>query len=605
MSGFTGVVNPRGEPVAPALLSTLVKALAYRAPDGPAVRVEDSVGFGQALLRTHGPRQESPSIPTLDGNLWIVADARLDGRDDLIGQFDPDERGRLRAISGPELILHCYRRWGDDCAAHLIGDFSFAIWDRNRQRLLCARDQFGVKPFFFAAWDGHLVFSNTLECVRAHPSVPDTLNDLALADFLLFGSNKDPSTTAFAAIERLPAGHTLVFDSGSPRIQRYWFPKWGEPPRYGRQLDYVEHFRDVLRRAVADRVTSDRTAVLMSGGLDSTSVAAAARKTATQVKAFTIVCDSPIPDEERRFSAQAAEYLGMPVEYLNVDGYELFGRVDEPELRTPEPAYEPLAAIFTDHMRQVRDFSSVALSGQGGDGIFSIASELALRMIRAGQTSQLARGAWRYIRWYRRIPPFGFRSVIKRAFTGAPVSSPSPFPEWLDPDLEARLGLRERWRVYEVEEARALDRRDRPDVLTHPFWPALFETYDPGVTRIPVEVRHPLFDLRVVNYCMTLDPTWCVNKFLLRIAMQGWLPDSIRLRPKARVAGDPVALHLARCAWIDTWEPCPLLGHFVRRNSIPHATVGSSTSACRNLRPLALNLWLGHLTNRPVKGTTS
>ena len=305
MSGFIGIVSALGPPVDPALLMALSKTLVFRGPDGLATQSDGIVGLGLALLHAHGN-----SIPRRDERTWIVADARLDGRTELIARFDPDERPQLHNASDPELILHCYRRWGDGCLDNLTGDFSFALWDGTRHRLLCARDPLGVKPFFFSLIAGGFICSNTLECIRAHPEVSGNLNDLALADFLLFGAARDPSATAFAAIQRLPPGRSLIYDRGDLQIRRYWTPSWGQPLRYGRPSDAIEHFREVLRQAVADRVTSPQTGVLMSGGLDSTAVAAVARGTATQVKAFTVVYDRLIPDEERYYSGQAAAFIG-------------------------------------------------------------------------------------------------------------------------------------------------------------------------------------------------------------------------------------------------------------------------------------------------------
>ena len=121
-----------------------------------------------------------------------------------------------------ELILHAYHAWGDDCVNHLIGDFAFAIWDGRERRVFCARDHFGVKPFYYAQRRHFFVFSNTLTCVRLHPSVPDDLNDLAIADFLLFGVNRDASTTAFEGIARLPAAGALTLSATGARRSRYW-----------------------------------------------------------------------------------------------------------------------------------------------------------------------------------------------------------------------------------------------------------------------------------------------------------------------------------------------------------------------------------------------
>ena len=124
------------------------------------------------------------------------------------------------ALTDAEVILQAYEKWGDDCVKHLIGDFAFAIWDDREQRLFCARDHFGVKPFFYTHTADSFNFSSTLNELK----VSNTLNEIAVGDYLLFGVNQDQSTTIYKDIHRLPPGHTLVVENNQIRIQRYWTP---------------------------------------------------------------------------------------------------------------------------------------------------------------------------------------------------------------------------------------------------------------------------------------------------------------------------------------------------------------------------------------------
>ena len=214
----------------------------------------------------------------------ITANARIDAR---------DER-----LTDAELILHAYEKWGDDCVKHLLGDFAFAIWDDRRKRLFCARDHFGVKPFFYTHIGDKFNFSSTLNELK----VSTTLNEIAIGDYLLFGVNQDQSTTVFKDIQRLPPGHILIVENNQIKIQRYWTPSLPALIRFRDPDQYVERFLELLSLAVRDRLRTDRVAVSMSGGLDSTSLAAIARDHAT-VGAFTVVYDSLIPDQERHYSS--------------------------------------------------------------------------------------------------------------------------------------------------------------------------------------------------------------------------------------------------------------------------------------------------------------
>ena len=209
MSGICGIVNLDGAPVDRQLLQKMTALIAFRGPDAQNVWVDGRVGFGHTMLHTtlESEREQQPC--SLDGNVWITADARIDGRTELKRTLEAQGRTELPNATDVELILHAYHAWGEDCVKYLIGDFAFAIWDSRQQRLFCARDHFGVKPFFYALMGQCLIFSNTLNCLRGHPAVSDSLNDLAVADFLLFEMNQDPGTTVFADIQRLPPAQRL------------------------------------------------------------------------------------------------------------------------------------------------------------------------------------------------------------------------------------------------------------------------------------------------------------------------------------------------------------------------------------------------------------
>ncbi len=207
------------------------------------------------------------------------------------------------ATPDAELILHAYDAWGESCLEHLLGDFSFAIWDAANRKLFCGRDQIGVKPFYYARIANTLIVSNTLQVLRLHPGVSSKLCDLAIGDFLLFGVNYRTDVSAFEDIKKLPAAHFLSAVQEQIRIRRYWTFPIEEPLFHRRAGDCIQEFRALLSAAVKDRLRTDRVSISLSGGLDSPTVAAAAAAQLTGNRALqgiTIVCDQAIPDQERR-----------------------------------------------------------------------------------------------------------------------------------------------------------------------------------------------------------------------------------------------------------------------------------------------------------------
>jgi asparagine synthase (glutamine-hydrolysing) len=599
MSGIAGICNLDGAPIDRLLLRQLTDSLAARGPDAQTIWSHGSVGLGHALLRTtfEAAREQQPC--SLDGQVWITADARVDGRTELIGKLAGTGCRDLAEATDPELILHAYHAWGEDCLQHLLGDFAFAIWDERRRRLFCARDQFGVKPFYFARVKDGLVFSNTLNTIRFHPAVSNELNELAIADFLLFDCNQDQATTTFADIRRLPPAHALTWSATGLQLRRYWTLPTDGQIRYRRSRDYVEHFLELLQVAVADRLRTDRVGIFMSGGLDSPAVAATALElrdkgsTPLDLQAYTVVYDRLIPDEERHYSGLAARTLGIPIHYLAADDYQPYERWDQPELLRPEPHHEYLSAIIADQFRQLERHSRVALTGYGGDP--ALHATTLVELVQCLPLGRVVADVGRYLCFHRQLPPLGLRSRLKHWLGKRPKQL--PYPVWLNPAFADHWHLRDRWAQGNLPPAPIHPVRSRAArLLTSKFWPSHFETYDPGMTQFPVESRHPFFDLRLVTFLLAVPPLpWFAYKELLRVAMHGRLPEAIRLRPKTPLAGHPELEMFRRpgAEWLDRFEPVPELARFVERKAIPPIIGGQdSNQLWVNLRPLSLDYWL-------------
>ncbi len=164
-------------------------------------------------------------------------------------------------------------------------------------------------------------------------------------------------------------------------------------------------------------------------------------------------------------------------------------------------------------------------------------------------------------------------------------------------DLEKRLALRERWETLNRESPpNAAVRPVAYEAMVDPMWPALFERYDPGVARVPVEVLHPFFDLRLVDFLLALPALpWCSDKELLREAGRGMLPDAVRLRRKSPLLADPltVLLQQPESSWVDSFEGVPELSRYVDRCLVPKVFREKDVwTAWIHLRPLSLNYWL-------------
>ena len=589
-------------PVERPLLQSLTDFLSFRGPDAQNTWMDRSIGMGHALLRTTLELKDEQQPFGLEGRYWIVADARLDAREELITELQHKTQAAQWDLQDCELILRAYVAWGEACVDHLRGDFSFAIWDKEERKLFCARDHFGIKPLYYANIGSLLVLSNTLNCVRRHPAVSGRLNDFAIADFLLFDMIREPGATSFADIRRLPPAHALVFEGESISVRRYWTLPVREPLRHKGPGECVEQFRKLLGQAVTDRLRTESVGILMSGGLDSPTIAATASRTLSRngagcgVTAYTDIFKTLIPHEERRYATLVAKALKIPIEFHIRDESGLSNDPSHQDIVWPEPVHSPLEDGGQRQLRQVAARNRVALTGFGGDPALScLLSVHFSQLLKRWQISQALGDAMRYLTKEGRFSRLYLRTRWQKWFGGR--GQTARYPGWLNPDLEKNLGLRERWAAVMVAPTpNGAARRIAHEAVVDPAWANLFEGYDPGVTGIPLEVRHPFFDLRVVSFLLTLPALpWCSDKELLREAARGILPDAVRLRRKSPLLADPLValLQQKESAWVDSFVSVPELRRYVVREGIPRVFgEKDSWTAWIHLRPLSLNFWL-------------
>ena len=603
MSGIVGIYHRNGAPIERTLLQSLVDFLSYRGPDSRDCWMDRSIGLGHAMLRTTreslGERQPS----NLEGRFWITADARLDNRAELTAELQRSGRAVRPNAPDSELILHAYAMWGTPCVEHLRGDFSFGVWDTRNNQLFCARDHFGIKPFYYTQRQGLFVFSNTLNCMRMHPDVSGELNDAAIGDFLLFGLNYNTATTSFRDIQRLPPAHSLSISAEGINIKRYWAPPTDGRIRYSKPEEYVENFQSLLQAAVEDRLRTDRVGILLSGGLDSSSVAAVTKEVSgkcgqkTEIRGYTSVFESLIPDEEGRYSREVGKFLEIPIQFQALDRVELFEGWDDPELSLPEPLDNPLLGGFLESCRSISADCRVLLSGEGSDNLMDFQMwPYAGDLRRRGEWRRLLTELANYI-WVRPFPWRGIRARFLRLF-GKEPGMPA-FPEWISRDFAKDMKLKERWKEWGMHPNLPLEHPIHPRAhasLSLPQWTHMFEQENAGVTRFPVETRYPFLDLRIVNFLLALPPfPWFFQKMLLREAMTGRLPESVRMRPKTPVQSDTLSEQFRRTG-IERLKQMPWskdIDKYIDRSALipPHGKMNPEQLS-NSLRPYCLNIWL-------------
>lgn len=481
-----------------------------------------------------------------DGAARAVLDGRLDNRAELIALLRPAEGA---AVSDAGLLLEAYRRWGATCTDHLLGDFAFAVWDATARQLLCAVDPLGMKQVHYFRSGPLLVFGSDAFQVLRHPAVPRELDEGEIAAYL-GGLSEHPERSFFAAVHRLAPGHRLIATPESFRIERYWQPA----PReivYRRDEEYAEHFRELFQQAVTDRLrtVAGSVAVAMSGGLDSTAVAAVAHRarheTGKAVRAYTFVFETLGECDERAWSSAMTAELGLPVEA--VDAERLWAL--EPTAPLPYSPDTPFVGWRTCYeeifRRMTQKGSKVLLMGHGGDDLLRGSTRAYAERLRKGNLGAVgevvrharshpepvARALYRY--FGRPLLPAAADRLLTSAFAGrrAPL-----LPAWVRADFARRAGLAQR--QAGLRGPRVFASRARQEVYDHlvaqPGYGRLVHWHDRNAASFGIEVRHPFLDRRLFEYVLALpgDQLFRLGstKGLLRRAMGGILPEKIRTR---------------------------------------------------------------------------
>ena len=428
------------------------------------------------------------------------------------------------------LLAYGYARRGEDVTQGLGGEYACALWDPGARLLLAARDGLGLRPLFLADGGRTLVVSNTLSAAVAHPDVPDATDAAALAGFLEHG-RLPAGRTPYTAVRRVPEGHTLRAQRGAAvRLRQHWvFPERAPAPRR-RDDDVREGYRDVLARAVRDRVRGAPAAILLSGGIDSTTIAASARAVSPPgtLHAVTAVYDRAARGLELPYARAAAERLRIPLTVVPGDQHEALEALDH-GAPTPEPIDEPALADWRALMAAAAAHGDVILYGEDGDALFDRPGWSELR--RGASASALAIQVLRHVLRTGRVPYLGIR-LRERLGLVRPFRNPRP--TWLTPDAPApepdarEMAGAAACRPHAVSRAEAR--------LTHGASRYLSVLLSPEVSRQRAEARLPLLDSRVIRYVMETSPIpWCQDKRLPRTAFRGELPVEVLRRPKTLV----------------------------------------------------------------------
>ncbi|HEY9605863.1 MAG TPA: lasso peptide isopeptide bond-forming cyclase [Allocoleopsis sp.] len=566
MSAIAGIYYLDGQPVDRADLGRMVDTLAHRGPDDAAIWSEGCVGLGHRMLWTT-PESLLEKLPLVDrrSDLVITADARIDNRDELIAKLSFCDRPAEK-ITDSQLILAAYEQWGKRCPEYLLGDFAFAIWDARQQQLFCARDHMGVKPCYYYYSGKLLVFASEIRALLCLREVPRLLNEARVADYLVQKNGyinsilEDSKMTLYQNLVPLPAAHWMMVNSNGIQIQNYWSLDPERELRLSSNEEYAEAFRELFTNAVKCRLRSAfPVGVMLSGGLDSSSVACTARQLlqetgASPLPTFSAIFPS-LPAKELRF-VDERHYLkavldrgGFDHHYIEADRLSPLRDLDRVYFHDDECFYAPNLYLTRNMYRAAQQKTiRVMLDGLDGDIVVSHGGlhlrelaqagnwiGLAQQMRVAGIYSQSPWKLFSYYLWSYGLKPTLIRGPIRKAWQTMHHQFQPTISPIINANFAQRLHLAERVQAVESQRLKySTVRGEHYQNLTAGIVQLALQLVGRTGATFAIEPRHPFFDRRLVEFCLALPTEQKLNhgwsRLVLRRAMTDILPATVQWR---------------------------------------------------------------------------
>ncbi|PSP76380.1 hypothetical protein BRC81_12160 [Halobacteriales archaeon QS_1_68_20] len=544
MTGIAAAYDPDGS-VSSEDISALLDTLDYRGHDGRDHVVHASAALGHQHFWTT-PEAEGEGQPITEDGVTVTLDGRIDDREELRSAL-PDDRRPDESASDARLVVAAYRTWGPDAFDRLVGVFAVVVWDERRGRLVCARGPAGLRELYYSTVNGRVVVGSDPGTVLAAPGVHRDVDDGVLGERLL-GEYASRGDTVYDAVRTVPAGSYVTFDGTDSSVTRFWDPASLDRLSITDPEALADELADRLRDAVGTRLRSRETPhVLLSGGLDSTTVAAiAAERDDADLRAISMQFEDPEamddPEsaraERRRVEAFVDEY-DLPLALYSLDDAAAPLDVEAyAEPRLEKPVLVGIEAPKREVYGRIADAGGrVALTGEFGnlfDGNrFAYHDLFRERKLGRGIADLLADPlpARHLLLGYVLAP--AFPGLARRLFEWRSDDEDAFFPDWLAGEFVDRTALRDRlendagWSDFDRTSMQGTyDDHYRSNQLLY------FGRDRRRALAAGVETRHPFADRRVLEFVYAL-PTGArlrggVDKFFFRHLAAELLPPAVQ-----------------------------------------------------------------------------
>ncbi len=546
------------------ILKSMMNTLAMRGPDDEGLYLKDNVALGHRRLSIIDLKTGHQPILNEDGSIVIVYNGEIYNFPELKDELS--KKGHLfRTHSDTEVIVHAYEEYGEDCLKRFNGMFAFAIWDRSKDALFLARDRFGKKPLYYAAFDNQFIFGSELKCLLKHPAVKKEIDLSSLSKYLAYEYVPSPYSI-FKYIYKLEAGSKLLLKNGEYKVGRWWDIDFEQRPSFdlkAAERELVERLKESVRKRLISDVP---LGVFLSGGIDSSCVVSmmAELMNPRDIKTFSVGFREESFDESSD-ARRVAEYFGTDhhEETLKPDTMlevfpEILDLLDEPFADSSIiPTY--LVSRFTK--RHVK----VALGGDGGDELFSGYPSFLAHRINCFLDALPDMVKKMPLKMLMRLAPVsydraGLNLKARRFLRGMDFSEDVRHQAWIGtytPEEEKDLFLPGRLEeaalsdIYGMtakffQEVKRLDPMDRVTYIYIKTYMTddILAKVDRASMANSLEVRAPFLDAEFAKFAFSVPSSYKLkgftSKWILKDAMKNKLPDET-LRKGKKGFAVPVA----------------------------------------------------------------
>ncbi len=557
MCGICGIFHPDPRRrVERDTLAEMNSQIVHRGPDDDGFFVEGNVGLAIRRLSIIDVKTGHQPISNEDGSLWIVYNGEIYNHQELRAQLQA--RGhRYRTKSDTETIIHLYEEYGSDCVKHLRGMFAFAIWDRRRRKLFVARDRLGIKPFYYRYDGDKFLFGSEIKAILVYPGSRAEFDRSTLAEYLAFGYIAG-SETMYTGIQKLPPGNTLELDeSGQLKIAPYWDLAVVVDDDIKPREYYVRTYRELLEQCVSSHLMSDvPLGVFLSGGLDSSAVAALTTKIRRGPIETFAVGYGEAAFSELPFARQVAEHIGSNHHEVRLSREQFFETLPRLIWHEDEPVVWPSSVSLYFVARLARDRVTVVLTGEGSDETLAGYTRYAWTLMNARMDSV-----------YRSLTPSFLRRWVRQGISVGPL--PAALHRKLEHTFLARDG--ESWTSFYFDNFySAFSAAEQADILSEEVQGSIGDAYagcmqfwekasgdllhrllytdaktylvellmkqDQMSMAASIESRVPFLDHVLVEFTASIPAKYSIRgvagKFILKSAVEDLLPKDIVYRRK-------------------------------------------------------------------------